>query len=243
MELRAYWQIFWRRWWIAAALTLAVAAISLAASPLTQGGYTATMRLLVGVPSPKPSGDYFTYDKYYSFLSTEYVTDDFIEVVRSKAFLQDVRKEMGGAPATPLSVVSLPRTERAPRIITVVITSGDAAETQRAAEATVAILTTRAGQYFPQLGPSELSLKVIDPPVVTPPTAGGRNYLNVGLRTLLGFLAGVGLVFLFHYLDTAIYEPEDVDRYLQLPVLAQVPSYHDASNAQQASRPRSGLRL
>jgi len=70
---------------------------------------------LVGVPSPKPSGDYFTYDKYYSFLSTEYVTDDFIEVVRSKAFLQDVQKEMGAAPATPLSVVSLPRTERAPR--------------------------------------------------------------------------------------------------------------------------------
>ena len=243
MELRAYWQIFWRRWWIAAALTLAVAAISLAASPLTQGGYTATMRLLVGVPSPKPSGDYFTYDKYYSFLSTEYVTDDFIEVVRSKAFLQDVQKEMGVAPATPLSVVSLPRTERAPRIITVVITSGNAAETQRAAEATVAILTTRAGQYFPQLGPSELSLKVIDPPVVTSPAAGGRNYLNVGLRTLLGLLAGVGLVFLFHYLDTAIYEPEEVDRYLQLPVLAQVPSYHDASNAQQASRPRSGLRL
>lgn len=228
MELRTYWRIFLRRWWIAALLTSATAVISLLTSPIAQGGgYTATMRVLLSAPSERPTGSYFTYDRYYSLLSTEYLTDDFIEVVRSQAFRDDVRKELGATAPAAFTLQSQPRSERAPRILTIVVTAGSAADAGQVAEAAARVLTTRAGEYFAGLGPAGLAARVIDPPVVAAPTAGGRNLLNVALRTALALLLGLGLVFLLHYLDTTLYGAEDVERYLGLPVLLEVPPYQD----------------
>lgn len=225
MELRAYWAIIRRRWWLPVLATLAAAVVSFLASPLTQRDYTATMRVLLSVPSEPPRGNYFTYDKYYSLLSTEFLTDDFIEVVRSRSFREDVLKEMNEPPATPLSITSLPRLERAPRILTVSLTAQDAELTRRAADAAVLVLTTRSGDYFVQLGPRALSARIIDPPVVVPPSAAGRNYLNMALRTLVGLVAGLGLAFLLHYLDPAVYTKEEVERLTGLPVLAEIPKF------------------
>ncbi|MSQ27064.1 MAG: hypothetical protein EXR51_02855 [Dehalococcoidia bacterium] len=224
MELRAYWVIVLRRWWLPALATAAAAIVSFWASPLTQRDYTATMRVLLSVPSEPPRGNYFTYDKYYSLLSTEYLTDDFIEVVRSRSFREDVLKELNEPPATALSITSQPRTERAPRILTVSVTAEDADLTRRAADAAVLVLTTRSGDYFVQLGPRALSARIIDPPVVVPPSAAGRNYLNIALRTLVGLAAGIGLTFLLHYLDPAVYAKEEIERLTGLPVLAEIPS-------------------
>lgn len=227
MELRAYWEIIRRRWWIVAALTVLTAAISFLTSPLTQGNYAATMRVLVSVPAEPPRGSYFTYDNYYSLLSSEYITDDFIEVVRSQAFLADVRQEMGGSSDPSLSIQSQPRSERAPRIITITVSSANAEDTRRAAEAAAKIIGQRASDYFAQLKANSVAARVIDPPVVVPPTAGGRSYLNVLLRTGLGLVVGLGLVFLLHYLDTTVYGAEDVRRYLGAPILAELPPYQD----------------
>lgn len=224
MELRAYWVIIRRRWWTAVLATIAAAIVSFLTSPLTGGGYTATMRVLMSVPSEPARGNYFTYDKYYSLLSTEFITDDFVEVVRSAAFREDVLKELNAPAATALAISSQPRSERAPRILTVSVASQDEELTRRAAEATALVLSTKAGDYFVQLGPRSLSARVIDPPTITPPAAAGRNYLNIALRTLVGLAFGIGLAFLLHYLDPALYTREEVERELGLPVLAEIPT-------------------
>ena len=223
MELRRYWRVFWRRWWIAALITVATGILSFVASPLTQGNYTASMRVLLSVPAEPARGAYFRYDKYYSLLSSEYLTDDFIEVVRSQAFRDDVREAMGAAPNVPISIHSLPRANSAPRILTILVTGRDPELTQRAAAAAAGVLTLRAGDYFSQLGPNSLIARVIDPPTVAAATASGRNYLNILLRTLVGLMAGVGLVFFLHYLDTTLYDREDLARHVGIPILAEIP--------------------
>lgn len=226
MELRHYWDILRRRWWLPAALTVLTAAISAATGPLALGGYTATLRLLLSVPAEVPRGVYFTYDKYYSLLSTEYVTDDYIEVVRSRGFLEDVRRE-ANLHNVELTVSAQPRSERAPRVLTITVNASDESNAERAANTVADLIITRSEQYFPGLGARGVVAKLIDPPEVAPATAGGRALLNVGLRALLGLGVGVALAFLLHYLDSRLYTAQDVRRYLGLPLLGELPELGD----------------
>jgi capsular polysaccharide biosynthesis protein len=50
-----------------------------------------------------------------------------------------------------------------------------------------------------------------------------RKILNVILGTIVGLMIGMGLSFFLEYLDRTIKTHEEVDRYLQLPVLATIP--------------------
>jgi capsular polysaccharide biosynthesis protein len=213
-----------RRWWLPVLLTLLTAVLSVLTSPLTQGGHSATVRFLLGVPAEAPRGAYFTYDKYYSLLSTEYLTDDFVEVVRSKGFLEDVKSE--AAPDSgDLTITSLPRSERAPRVLSVTVNGGSEAAVLRAAGAIADIVVNRSAVYFPSLGERGVAARIIDPPAVTSAAAGGRALLNVGLRTGLGLAIGLALAALLHYLDTTLYNARDVRDSLRLPLLGELPDF------------------
>lgn len=222
MELRYYWRIFLRRWWIAAAITLATAIISFLMSPLTQGTYTASLRVLMGMQA-EPGQGYYRYNGYYGILSSEYLTDDFIEVVRSQSFRDKVVQEMRPPPQGALTVSAPPRSERAPRIVTINVSASNEEEAHRGGEAAGRVATARIGEYFPQMGANGATAILIDPPAVTQPGIAGRNYVNILLRTLAGFMVGLGLVFLLHYLDNRLYDAADVERHLGIPVLAEVP--------------------
>ncbi|MCU0794415.1 MAG: polysaccharide biosynthesis tyrosine autokinase [Akkermansiaceae bacterium] len=47
--------------------------------------------------------------------------------------------------------------------------------------------------------------------------------LNLALGAVVGLILGVGIAFLLEYLDTSVKSLEDVERYLQVPVLAVIP--------------------
>ncbi len=227
MEVRAYWRIIMRRWWIVAGLVVATAFLSWLTSPLTQGNYQATLRVLISLPGQPPTGPTFVYDRYYSFLSTEYLVDDIIEVINSKIFRDAVVQDAGSPAPGAFRIEAQPRRERAPRVVTVTVTADSAAEAQGIGDSTAKMIVSKAPQYFNQPGLTAPTAQVIDPPLVSSATTGGRNYLNIVLRALAGLLVGLGLVFLLHYLDPKIYEADDASRKLDLPVLVSVPPYKD----------------
>ena len=47
------------------------------------------MRFVVGI-RPERQGDYYAYDRYYTWLTAEYLVDDLSEVVKSRSFAEDV---------------------------------------------------------------------------------------------------------------------------------------------------------
>ena len=222
MELRAYWRILCRRWWLAAATTAVAALLTALTSPWAQGGaYTATLRVLLGVQSGQPQGA-FTYDGYYSLMSTEFLTDDFVEVVKSQSFHDKVLQEMTPPPQGPISVSAPTRTERAPRVVTINVSAPTEAEARGAGEAAARVATNRIGEFFPQLRGTPALSTLIDAPTVAFAGAASRNYVNILLRALAGLIVGLGLVFLLHYLDDRLYEPEEVEEQLGIPVLADL---------------------
>ncbi|MGE5674977.1 MAG: YveK family protein [Mycobacterium leprae] len=75
------------------------------------------------------------------------------------------------------------------------------------------------------------NVKIVDRAQVPASPVSPRKTLNVAIAFVLGLMAAVGLAFLLEYLDTTIKTPEDVARYLNLPVLGSIPDIGQVTEA------------
>jgi capsular polysaccharide biosynthesis protein len=228
MELRDYWSILRRRWWIPVLLGLLVGAISLVQLRPWQArppAYVASLRLLVGV-MPAAGEDVTTYydPRYYAWLTSEYLVDDFTEVVRSALFAENVSNRLAAQNISvpPGAIQGSAATGQQHRIITLNLSSGDEAQLRQMAEAAAAELAENAPAYFEQLGTPGAGVTLIDGPNVSAVGPGVREQVELPLRVLLGVLVGVGLVFLLHYLDTTVRRRAELEA-LGLTVLGEIP--------------------
>ena len=67
------------------------------------------------------------------------------------------------------------------------------------------------------------NVQVIDEARVPDIPIKPRPNLNMAIAGVLGLMIGVFLVFLLEYLDSTIKTPDDVERYLDLPVVGTIP--------------------
>ncbi len=215
MELYQYWAILRRRIWIPIALVLLTLLLSLwqmrpwQPDPPT---YAASMRLLVGV-LPAAGADVAAYDpRYYGWLTSEYLVDDFTEVVRSGLFASNLSARLADqsieVPAG--AILGSAATGAQHRILTLSFAWPDAAQHEQIAAAAAAELTENSAAYFEQLGTEGAGVTVIDPPAVGVVGQSTTERLQLPLRLLIALLAGIGLAFLVDYLDRSIRDEQDV---------------------------------
>src|SRR5579864_430488 len=101
MELREYWSIVRRHWWLPAAVTVVALIASTIVGVSGAAAYKTDMRLAVStIPTPDPNGVLYYDPTYYSNLDSEYLADDMSEFMTSRAFAEDVHNELATA-STP----------------------------------------------------------------------------------------------------------------------------------------------
>jgi capsular polysaccharide biosynthesis protein len=229
MELRDYWEILRRRWWLPLALAALVALLSaLQLRPWQPAppSYAASMRLLAGV-MPAADADVAAYDpRYYAWLTSEYLVDDFTEVVRSELFATNVSARLAGQniEVPPGVIQGSAATGKQHRIITLSFRWGDAAQLAAIADAAAAELVENAVLYFQQLGTDGAGVTLLDSPVVTPVGPDLSDRLEWPLRIVLALVVGVALVFLWHYFDPALRDRRSLEA-LGWPVLGEIPKH------------------
>jgi capsular exopolysaccharide synthesis family protein len=69
----------------------------------------------------------------------------------------------------------------------------------------------------------ETAIVIHEEPVIAQGPVSPSVRLNLGLGAVVGLIFGIGIAFFLEYLDTSVKTLEDVERYLQVPVLAVVP--------------------
>jgi len=71
------------------------------------------------------------------------------------------------------------------------------------------------------------NVHVIDKAEIPTQPVSPNVILNIAVAAVLGLMIGVFLSFLLEFLDNTIKTPEDVEKYLNLPVLGSIPKVED----------------
>lgn len=224
MELRQYWRIILRRLWIVILLLTFVLGGSLLLAPRREPVYEASMRFTLGLAPEAWRGSYYAYDRYYVWLASEYLVDDFSEIVESQAFAQDVSRRLRaqGISVSTGKIQGSTVSQKQHRILTVKVTWHDPDQLQAIAKAAAETLAEDNAKYFAALGSEGALVHLIDPPQVVPIPPSLKEQLDVPIRGCLALIAGVGLTFFLDYLDDTIRDAAELEA-MGMKVLAEIP--------------------
>ena len=223
MELKAYGSVVRRRWRLVALITLLTLAAATALALRGPSAYQATMKLAISVVPDPRVGDFFKYDSYYAWLSSEYLADDLSEVIRSEAFAQDVSDVMNYE-VDASAIANTTRAKKTHRLLDITVSSASPIEAQRTAEAIETVLNTRLPEYLAFLQANNGYVRIINRPRVARTNSLPLAGAEILLRTVAGALVGVGLAFLLEYLDDRLRDRRQVESFLGAPVLAEIPA-------------------
>jgi len=222
MELRTYWRIIVRRWWLVVAPVMVVI-LYLAATYVPPGPvYQVVMRFAAGT---RPAGLSEDYDRYYPWLTSEYIANGLADVAETGAFAHAVAARLGeaGLEIQPGAVQQAIVTDNAQSILVVYLNWPDAEQIVAVAQAVTAELTTNGTAYYPQLAGIEPAVRPLDAPVPAPLPPGLRAQLmGPVIKIGLALVAGIALALLWHYLDPTVREAAELEE-LGWVVLAEIP--------------------
>jgi capsular polysaccharide biosynthesis protein len=217
MELRQYWRIVVKRWWLIAILLLAVLVVSLVTYKAPEPTYVASMRFSIGIEGVEPVSSVSGEGRSDAWLASEYLADDLSEVLKGGDFAARISEDVGFAVATGSIFAS-----REHRIMTVNITGGDPAQVQAIAEAVGAAVSDGGADYFPQLTGIEAKAILIDGPGIGQAGRGLRQQLDLPLRLFIALVAGIALAFLLDYIDDTVRNVQELEA-MGTKVLGTIP--------------------
>ncbi|MCS4516887.1 hypothetical protein JTS98_08450 [Clostridium botulinum] len=66
-------------------------------------------------------------------------------------------------------------------------------------------------------------MELLDKPVIPEKPIKPRKLLNIAIALFMGLLLSAGRAFIQEYMDKTIKTENDIDKYLELPVIAVIP--------------------
>ena len=182
MELRTYWKVLTRRWWLVVAPVLVVLAQTVVTYRPPTMTYQVVMRFAAGTQAVGLSED---YDRYYPWVTSEYIAKNLADVAETGVFAQAVASRLAktGHQVPPGTIQSAIVTDSAKSIFVVYLTWPDADQIIAVAEAITAELTENGAAYFPQLKGVEPATRPVDvpTPVQLFPKSSPQDYRAPGL--------------------------------------------------------------
>lgn len=224
MELRQYWAIFQRWFWIPLGLAIVAGALSIVLAPKAQTTYSARLRANVSVALEPRNPEKYSYEGYYGWVASEYLVDDLGELVKSRAFAEDVAQAIGDPAIGAAAIQGQQATKRTHRLLEITVTGPDGTQVGKIANGIGKVLQTQAPKYIAQLRLGNADIQIVDPPEVSSVTTGLRGNLDVIVRAALGFAAGLAIALLLNYLDTSIHTGSEAEKLLGVPVLGEIPT-------------------
>ena len=201
MELREYWSIIRRRWWLPVAITLVALVASTAVGRARRRGLSRPTCGWPSAPSRRLTRTRALYydPTYYSNLDSEYLADDMSEFMTSRAFADEVQRELATS-STPIDVDVDVDHERDADQEDAPLHRHHAHHRRRSKQGAA---DRRLDQPHPQRPRARGALpegadRLQHPDgVVTPPVTHRANtplglVSEIGLRTLIGLLVGIG---------------------------------------------------
>lgn len=220
MELVQYWSILRRRWWIPALLLVLVAAVSLATYHPPATFYQAAVRFTIGVSADRNVEGVDPILTAYQ--ASEYIRDDFVEILHSEMFANDVSANLAGTGLAVSKNNISGAIEKQRRIMSMTISGDTPDKVMTIAQAAARTLETQNAKYFKQLGSDGATVTIIDGPDVYPVGPGLRERLDIPIRLALALAVGILLAFVVDAFDDTVRSSKEVES-MGFPVLGEIP--------------------
>jgi capsular polysaccharide biosynthesis protein len=223
MELRTYFRILVRWWWLILLPPLVAGAYAFLSRPPASPVFAATLRFTAGQPQTQSASGYDP--NYYRWLASEYIVGGLKDWVRTGAFAEAVSAELAARGLNlPAGSVAgaLAGADNQRSILLVYLSWPNDKELITIAEAVTTVLQTRNAEIFPQLGGQPAAVTPLDKPSVGPAPASLRARFDWLIKTGLGLGVGLALALAAHYLDPRIKEKDELEQ-LGLRVVAEIP--------------------
>lgn len=220
MELRAYWLVLRRRWLLPVALVVLVAGLTPFTYRPPAPVYQASIRFTIGVSADRPIQGVDPI--LTSYMASEYIRDDFVEILHSEMFAGDVNANLTGTNIRIDKNAIAGSVEKQHRIMSMAVTWPDPKQAEIIASAAAKTLETENAKYFRQLGSEGASVTIIDGPDVGQVPPSLRERLDIPIRLALALAAGLILAFLVDYLDDTIRNSSELAA-MGLDVLGEIP--------------------
>lgn len=223
MELRRYWTIFKRRWWLIAIPAFVVLVVGLATYKQPTTTYTAGVRFIVG-QDPGREAAIADEQRYYNWLTSEYVVNGLADWARGGGFATAVSENLAaqGIDIPAGAIQGSIATDNVRSMLTLSMNYGNPDALNAMMTEAIAVLTTRNAEGLPQLDDLNAELVLLDDIHVNPVSAGVRSQLDLPIRLLLAIGAGIGLALLVEYLDPTIRDRREVEA-VGLQILGEIP--------------------
>jgi len=224
MELRTYARIVMRRWWLVIGLPLLVLGIALLTRRPAPPMYHASIRLAVGVP-PLPAERGMGFDpRLTSGQASEFLADDFTEVIQGSAFAEAVSKRLpDGVTVPPGAIVGSTSAEKHHRILYVGVTWPDPDQLSAISVAIVQTMKEEGHRFLAQLGAADAEVHLLDGPNIAPVGPSLRQRLDIPLRVALALIAALALAFFLEYVDDTVRDPGDLES-IGLSIIGEIPA-------------------
>jgi capsular polysaccharide biosynthesis protein len=219
MEIRTYYKILMRRWWLIVVPVLVVAVYTAMTYSPPAPTYQVAMRFSAGT---RPAGLSADYDRYYPWLASEYIANGMADVAKTGVFAEAIARRLDDASLAG-AIQGAIVTDSAQSVLIVYLTWPDAEQIIDVANAVAAEMTENGATYFPQLSDVEPAVHQLDRPTPATLAPGLRTQL-MGPAVKIGLAMAVGgaLALLWHYLDPTIREKAELEA-VGLSVLAEIP--------------------
>lgn len=224
MELKLFWPIVRRGWWLILLPPLAALAYSLATYQAPAAAYALTLRYTAGQPQT-PAGLSGYDPNYYRWLASEYIVSGLKDWVRTGAFAEAVAADLAAHGQTlPAPAVAglIANADNARSILWVYLSGSDPAQLQAVAGAVGRVLAAENAAIFPQLGGQAAVVTPLDAPSPGLQAPGLRSQLDLPLRLALALAAGLALALAAHYLDPYVRDQRELEQ-AGLSVVAVIP--------------------
>ena len=217
IDLREYFGIIKKRFWIIALLTVIAAVVSgIISFFVLQPVYQTTTTLIVDTNANEETQT-ITGDQYSV---SQKLAVTYGEIIKSRTVLEPVinnlRLEESYEQLAGKIIVSAVKDTQ---IISISVQDTNPQKAKDIANQIPTVFTKQVKRITSANG-----VEVIDKAITPENPIKPNKLMNIAIAAVLGMMIGLFIVFLIEYLDNKIKTPQDIEKHLGLPVLGVIPN-------------------
>ncbi|GAA0746467.1 YveK family protein [Clostridium oceanicum] len=217
LDLRDVFEIIKKRLGMILIITLSMGIIAAALSffvlPPT---YEAKASIVVGKQIGEKDKD---NNNYNDVMMYQKLVKTYAKIAESRTVAQTVSSKVGNIKVEKMQKKIKVTPQADTQILDITVTDKDPNEAYKILNTVCAEFIAHSKKIYPSGG----SLELLDKPIVPDKPIKPKKTLNIAIALFLGLFISTGVAFLLEYMDKTIKTEEDIQKYLDLPVIAVIP--------------------